>query len=55
MNCSSLRNTGAHSFWEVVAGALVDIYMPDFKFWDAEMARRYIRAAKLSRGRTPRD
>src|SRR5262249_58840912 len=23
---------------------LIDIYMPDFKFWDAEMARRYIRA-----------
>jgi putative pyruvate formate lyase activating enzyme len=23
---------------------VVDIYMPDFKFWDCEMARRYIRA-----------
>ena len=23
---------------------LIDIYMPDFKFWDTEMARRYIRA-----------
>jgi len=23
---------------------VVDIYMPDFKFWDPEMARRYIRA-----------
>jgi putative pyruvate formate lyase activating enzyme len=23
---------------------LVDIYMPDFKFWDPEMARRYLRA-----------
>jgi len=23
---------------------VVDIYMPDFKFWDAEMARRYVRA-----------
>ncbi len=23
---------------------LIDIYMPDFKFWDAEMARRYVRA-----------
>jgi len=22
----------------------VDIYMPDFKFWDPEMARRYLRA-----------
>ena len=28
---------------ELMSG-LVDIYMPDFKFWDAEMARRYIRA-----------
>jgi putative pyruvate formate lyase activating enzyme len=24
--------------------SVVDIYMPDFKFWDREMARRYIRA-----------
>lgn len=23
---------------------VVDIYMPDFKFWDAEMARRYVKA-----------
>jgi len=23
---------------------VADIYMPDFKFWDAEMARRYVRA-----------
>jgi len=23
---------------------LIDIYMPDFKFWDAEMSRRYVRA-----------
>jgi len=23
---------------------LIDIYMPDFKFWDREMARRYVRA-----------
>src|SRR5437667_5094568 len=28
---------------ELMSG-VVDIYMPDFKFWDAEMARRYIRA-----------
>jgi putative pyruvate formate lyase activating enzyme len=28
---------------ELMDGA-VDIYMPDFKFWDPEMARRYIRA-----------
>ncbi|MFQ6673939.1 MAG: radical SAM protein [Fidelibacterota bacterium] len=24
---------------------LVDIYMPDFKFWDHELARRYVKAA----------
>jgi len=39
-------NTGAydsiHSL-ELMDG-LVDIYMPDFKFWDPEMARRYLRA-----------
>ena len=23
---------------------VVDIYMPDFKYWDAEMARRYLKA-----------
>ncbi len=23
---------------------VIDIYMPDFKFWDAEMARRYVKA-----------
>src|SRR5262250_2303567 len=23
---------------------IVDIYMPDFKFWDGKMARRYVRA-----------
>jgi putative pyruvate formate lyase activating enzyme len=39
-------NTGAydslHSI-ELMDG-VVDIYMPDFKFWDAEMARRYSKA-----------
>jgi hypothetical protein len=25
-------------------GGIVDIYMPDFKYWDGEMARRYSRA-----------
>jgi putative pyruvate formate lyase activating enzyme len=25
-------------------GGVVDIYMPDFKFWDAEMAREYLKA-----------
>ena len=24
---------------------IIDIYMPDFKFWDPEMARRYLNAA----------
>lgn len=30
---------------------LVDIYLPDFKYMDAERARRYSRCAGLSRGR----
>ncbi len=39
-------NTSAydsHDSLELMDG-VVDIYMPDFKFWDAEMARRYIKA-----------
>ena len=39
-------NTGAYvslDSLELMDG-LVDIYMPDFKFWDPEMARRYLRA-----------
>jgi putative pyruvate formate lyase activating enzyme len=39
-------NTSAYDSMESLAllDGLVDIYMPDFKFWDAEMARKYSRA-----------
>jgi len=39
-------NTGAYDSLESLRlmDGVVDIYMPDFKFWDAEMARRYLRA-----------
>jgi putative pyruvate formate lyase activating enzyme len=40
-------NTSAYDSLDSIAlmDGVVDIYMPDFKFWDAEMARRYVRAA----------
>ena len=39
-------NTGAYDSEESIElmDGVVDIYMPDFKFWDAEMARRYLKA-----------
>lgn len=39
-------NTGAYDSLDSLAlmDGLVDIYMPDFKFWNPEMARRYLRA-----------
>ncbi len=39
-------NTGAYDSLDSVQlmDGVVDIYMPDFKFWDAEMARRYLKA-----------
>ena len=39
-------NTGAYDSLDSLElmDGLVDIYMPDFKFWDPEMARRYLRA-----------
>lgn len=39
-------NTGAYDSMESLEllDGLVDIYMPDFKYWDAEMARKYSRA-----------
>ncbi len=38
-------NTSAFDSLESLAltDGVVDIYMPDFKFWDSEMARRYTR------------
>jgi putative pyruvate formate lyase activating enzyme len=40
-------NTGAYDSLESVRlmDGVIDIYMPDFKFWDPEMARRYLKAA----------
>ncbi len=40
-------NTGAYDGLDSVRlmDGIVDIYMPDFKIWDPEMARRYLRAA----------
>ena len=39
-------NTGAYDSLDSLAlmDGIVDIYMPDFKFWDAEKARRYVKA-----------
>jgi len=39
-------NTGAYDSLESIElmDGVVDIYMPDFKFWDTEMARRYLKA-----------
>ncbi len=39
-------NTSAYDSLDSLAlmDGVVDIYMPDFKFWDPEMARRYVRA-----------
>jgi len=39
-------NTGAYDSLDSLRlmDGVVDIYMPDFKFWDPEMARRYLRA-----------
>ena len=37
-------NTGGYDSLEVIAllDGIVDIYMPDFKFWDVEKGRRYL-------------
>jgi putative pyruvate formate lyase activating enzyme len=39
-------NTGAYDSMESLRllDGIVDIYMPDFKYWDSEMARRYSKA-----------
>jgi len=39
-------NTSAYDSLESLAlmDGVVDIYMPDFKFWDPEVARRYVKA-----------
>ncbi len=40
-------NTGAYDTLEALAllDGVIDIYMPDFKFWDSEYAKRYSNAA----------
>ncbi len=40
-------NTSAYDSLDSIElmNGVVDIYMPDFKFWDSEAARRYLRAA----------
>jgi putative pyruvate formate lyase activating enzyme len=40
-------NTGAYDSLNTLRlmDGVVDIYMPDFKFWESEMARRYLKAA----------
>ena len=40
-------NTSAYDSMETLElmDGIVDIYMPDFKYWDPEMARKYSRAA----------
>ena len=39
-------NTGAYDSLESLrlTDGVIDIYMPDFKFWDPKIARRYLRA-----------
>ena len=39
-------NTGAYDSLESIElmDGVVDIYMPDFKYWNSEMARRYLKA-----------
>jgi putative pyruvate formate lyase activating enzyme len=39
-------NTGAYDSLDSLRllNGVVDVYMPDFKFWDAELARRYLKA-----------
>ncbi len=41
-----IYNTSAYDSLDSIElmDGVVDIYMPDFKFWDAEMARRYVKA-----------
>jgi len=43
-------NTSAYDSMESLAlmDGVVDIYMPDFKYWDGEMARKYSRAPDYS-------
>ncbi len=46
LNVPLVYNTGGYDSVETLKllEGIVDIYMPDFKFWDPEMARRYLKA-----------
>ena len=47
LNIPIVYNTGSYEKVDVLKQleGLVDIYLPDFKYWDSEIARRYSRAA----------
>lgn len=46
LNVPLVYNTGGYDSAETLKllEGIFDIYMPDFKFWDPEMARRYLKA-----------
>jgi len=46
LNIPLVYNTGGYDSVETLKllEGIFDIYMPDFKFWDPEMARRYLKA-----------
>jgi putative pyruvate formate lyase activating enzyme len=46
LNVPLVYNTGGYDSVETLKllDGIFDIYMPDFKFWDAEMARKYLKA-----------
>lgn len=46
LNVPLVYNTGGYDSVETLRllEGIFDIYMPDFKFWDAEMARKYLKA-----------
>ncbi|MEW6213660.1 MAG: radical SAM protein [Nitrospirota bacterium] len=46
LNIPLVYNTGGYDAVESLKllEGIFDIYMPDFKFWDSEMARRYLKA-----------
>ena len=46
LNVPLVYNTGGYDSVETLKllEGIFDIYMPDFKFWDPEMARRYLKA-----------
>jgi len=44
-----VHNTSAYDSMESLelTDGIVDIYMPDFKYWDPEMARKYSKVAAI--------